>query len=28
VALVWQTDFKRRMRAMITGRSGTEKERT
>jgi thiosulfate reductase cytochrome b subunit len=28
VALVWQTGFKRRMRAMITGQSGTEKERT
>jgi thiosulfate reductase cytochrome b subunit len=27
VALVWQTGFKRRMRAMITGQSGTEKER-
>jgi thiosulfate reductase cytochrome b subunit len=28
VALVWQTGFKRRMRAMITGQSRTEKERT
>ena len=28
VALVWQTGFKRRMRAMITGQSDNEKERT
>jgi thiosulfate reductase cytochrome b subunit len=28
VALVWQTGFKRRMRAMITGQSRTERERT
>lgn len=27
VVLVWQTGFKRRMRAMITGQSGNEKER-
>lgn len=27
VVLVWQTGFKRRMRAMITGQSGKEKER-
>ena len=27
VALVWQTGFKRRMRAMINGQSGNEKER-
>jgi thiosulfate reductase cytochrome b subunit len=28
VALVWQTGFKRRMRAMVTGQSGNEEERT
>ena len=28
VVLVWQTGFKRRMRAMITGQSDNEKERT